>query len=441
MISELHNRHVKEIFKGSSIAFVLKIIGFITGYIFTFLISIYYGAKGVGMYSLSFTVLSISGMLGALGTQTSILRFVGQFSAENSFHKIRSLYKKILMLVIPSSLIIAFTLFFFSETIARSIFHNESLAKAFMIISLSIPFFVMNSVHVEMIRGMKIIKFSEYLRSANTTFFSAILIFSMHFFVSNYYLPIAAFAASIGLTFIFSTSYVIRKMNTFPKQGPDSLSSKDLLKTSLPMMMTAFSFLLMGNITIIMLGMYATTQQVGIYTISLKIASITSFVLIAVNTIAAPKFSELYWSQRTTDLRRVVESTTKLAFSISTPILLAIVLFPEFFLSLFGKEFVLGKYATIILAMGQFVSTASGSVGYFLSMTGGQNALRNIIISGMVLNIVLNAMLIPRYGINGAALSTMISMSFWNVTSALYIKVKNGIRTYYIPFFPRKRVM
>ena len=277
---KLQNKHVQELFRGSVIAFSLRILGFVTGYLFTFLISIYYGAKGVGIYSLSFTVLSISGMIGALGMQTSILRFVGQFSAENNFHKVRLLYKKILTLSVPVSVLLSLILFLFSDAIAVIFFHNETLAVAFKIISLSLPFFVVNSVNVELIRGMKIIKFSEYLRSANTTFFSVILIFLLHFFIRNDVLPITVFAASIGLTFLLSTSYLTKKLHAFPMQDIDSLPLGKLLMTSLPMMMTAFSSLLMGNIATIMLGIYETTAQVGIYAISLKIATATSFILI-----------------------------------------------------------------------------------------------------------------------------------------------------------------
>jgi O-antigen/teichoic acid export membrane protein len=430
--------HVRELFRGSVIAFFLKALGIITGYLFTFLISKYYGAKGVGIYSLTFTVLTISGMIGTLGTQTSILRYVGQFTAEGNFNKIRALYKKILRLIVPVSALLSLGLILLSGIVANKVFHNDLLTPAFMIISLSAPFFVVNSVNVELIRGMKIIKFSEYLRNVNTTLFSSVFIFTIHFFFYSYYLPIAAFAISVLITFMLSTFTVNRSFSSFPRQESNTLSLRELFRVSLPMMTTAFSSLLMANISTIMLGIYETTEQVGIYSVSLKIATATSFVLIAINIIAAPKFSELYWSERKAELRRVVEASARLAFFVSSPILLAIVIFPEFLLGFFGKEFVSGKNVTIILAVGQFINTISGSVGYFLSMTGGQNVLRNIIISGTVLSICLNALLIPRYGITGAAFSTLISASLWNIAAALYIRLKYNISTFYIPFLSGK---
>ena len=47
-------------------------------------------------------------------------------------------------------------------------------------------------------------------------------------------------------------------------------------------------------------------------------------------------------------------------------------------------------------------------------MTGKQKKLNNILISGLIVNVVLNLVLIPIYGIEGAAIATLISMVFWN---------------------------
>ncbi len=159
------NMHLNEILAGSSIAFSLKILGIIGGYIFIFIVSRYYGARGMGIYSLSLSVLVILEMLGTMGFKTSVLRFVGQFSAENNHHKIRSLYKNILELAIPISIILAVILYIFSHKISVSIFHNETLAIPFKIISFIAPICVVNSINLELIRGLKNIPLSEYLRN------------------------------------------------------------------------------------------------------------------------------------------------------------------------------------------------------------------------------------------------------------------------------------
>ena len=67
-------------------------------------------------------------------------------------------------------------------------------------------------------------------------------------------------------------------------------------------------------------------------------------------------------------------------------------------------------------------------------MTGNQNIYASILFIGAVLNIVLNLILIPLYGINGAALASMSSLIIWNLSMVLVVKKKLGFYTFYIPF-------
>lgn len=427
------NVHLKEMLTGSFVAFILRIVGIIGTYIFTFLVSRYYGAKGMGIYSLSLSIMLILEMCGTIGFKTSVLRFVGQFSAENKHHKINSLYKNILEIIIPVSFFLVVVLFLFSNKIAVLIFHNDTLSIPFKIISLILPLHVVAAINIEIIRGLKNIPLSEYLRNLNEPLFSIPFLLVITLFASNCYTPIVAFSfATIG-TFLISTRYVAKKMKSFSRNAEELLSKTELIKISLPMMITAFSALIMGTIGTIMVGMFSTTENVGIYDIALRVASVTSFILYSINTIAAPKFSELYWSKNMEDLKKVVRLSSKLIFGFSFPVLLVFIFFPQFFMGIFGNEFIVGKYALVFLTIGQFVNASSGSVGIFLNMTGKQHIFRNIILTATFINVILNYLLIPKYGINGAAIATMISMSFWNIWAALYIRVKSNINVFYVP--------
>ena len=97
-------------------------------------------------------------------------------------------------------------------------------------------------------------------------------------------------------------------------------------------------------------------------------------------------------------------------------------------------------FALILLAFGQFVNSISGSVGYILQMTGKHKVFQNIILAATIINIVLNAVLIPVYGISGAAFASMVSLMFWNLTSVVYIRTNLNIMTLYIPLLKVREV-
>jgi len=68
-----------------------------------------------------------------------------------------------------------------------------------------------------------------------------------------------------------------------------------------------------------------------------------------------------------------------------------------------------------------------------MNMTGNQKVLRNIMLIAAVLNIGINIVLIPSYGIYGAAVAAMVSLMCWNITTLIYVKMKFGKTTGYFP--------
>jgi O-antigen/teichoic acid export membrane protein len=87
-----------------------------------------------------------------------------------------------------------------------------------------------------------------------------------------------------------------------------------------------------------------------------------------------------------------------------------------------------------MLVFGQFVNSISGSVGYILQMTDKQKTVQNVILSAAVINVMLNMILIPMYGIYGAAFASMVSMVFWNLILVFMVRRYYNIWTIYLPF-------
>ena len=94
---------------------------------------------------------------------------------------------------------------------------------------------------------------------------------------------------------------------------------------------------------------------------------------------------------------------------------------------LFGKEFTQGQYALTILCVGRLIHAAAGSVGLLLNMTGNERFTFISNVAGTGLNVVLNALLIPRWGVEGAALATTSTTILMNIMNTLWVRQKLGI--------------
>jgi O-antigen/teichoic acid export membrane protein len=191
--------------------------------------------------------------------------------------------------------------------------------------------------------------------------------------------------------------------------------------------------LLMGCTASFLLGIWGTNAEVGIFGVAYRTAMVTGYILIAVNSIAAPKFASLYKQGDMAALGSVARNSAKLMTLAASPILLLFVLFPGWVMRLFGPQFVEGAAVLIILALGQFVNVATGSVGYLLMMSGHERLMRNNIVCIAILNVVMCLLLIPWAGAIGAAIATAISLSAMNLVSVVLVYGRLSILTLPIP--------
>lgn len=442
MINRLRNKlnhdiHLKEIFIGSAITFVLKMSGMLLGYLVILIISRQYGPEGVGIYNLTLSIMTLVAMMAAMGLDISILRYVGQFNKNGEEHKLKLLYYYSIELVLPFSLLLAMLLYLFSGVIAQNVFHNSAYKSALEIAAIIIPFMALQNIGVEFIRGLKQLKISEFLRSVNRPLVNIILLLSLGFFVVNQLLPLYTLGVGVIVSATFTVYFIAKRVRKFKTKEREIFSKKELVTTSLPMMITTVFSFVMGNISLFMLEIFSTTEEVGIFSVVLKIAMMISLVLVVVNTISAPKFSELFWAKKYDELQYVISNSTNTIFYSSLFLSVLVLLFSEPILILFGENFLFGNMALMYLLIGQLINSATGSVGYFMNMSGKEKAYRNITIFTLILSLILNLILIPSYGLNGAAIATFISVSILNVSAALYVKYTYNIKTYYSPILKR----
>ena len=158
-------------------------------------------------------------------------------------------------------------------------------------------------------------------------------------------------------------------------------------------------WVLTSQVDIVMLGAFTSTENVGIYAVVIKLGMMITFILTSINMVLAPKFAELYYSNDLESLRNVAQKSSKIIFYTTIPLLLILIIFGKPILSLFGSEFIFGYWALVFVALGQFVNTICGSTGYFMNMTGNQKEFNKIMMFATLLNIILNYILIPIFGI------------------------------------------
>lgn len=409
-------------------------LGLIVGYGFAIYITNQYGAYVFGQYVTALLVVEILSIVSRLGIDTSLVRFVSKYAQKGAVNLINQLYFKSVAIVTFAAIFFTLLLVFFSVEIAE--FMNLE-REYLVIVSFSFIPLVLFYMNVQAIRGLKKMVSYSFLNNVAITFgvFLFLVLFSV--FTASEVLPIYAYVSSVFI--LTMLSYFLwfnhkSKVSVVNSDDDMPLSTNELLTTSFPLLLGQSMMIIMGKVDLFMLANMSSSDQVGIYNIALKLSMLSYMGLMAINSIAAPKFSEIYSSGDLDALKKIVQQSTKTIFWISLPVLTLLILFPEFILSMFGEEFKIASFTLIILSVGKMVSAISGSVGTFLQMVGKQKVFQNILIFAAVVNIVLNYFLIPSHGIGGAAIASATSGILWNVLMIIYIKRNFGFYTIYIPW-------
>jgi len=427
------DKHFSELLRGSLSSFALKILGMLFSYASVLYITNYFGASEFGQYTLGMTILSIVILIPKFGMDQSLVRIVGELFSKNDINGLYLVVKKSIFIMILLSILSSVILYLNTENIA-SLINKPELKQTFQIISYAILPMAWLGIISAVIQGMR--KTIVYTVTSSVLIPGLFLMAVIFSTLNNIELtPIDLYVATIFIVGILSLLIFMKVRPINPKAK--ELKTYPLIKIvqiSFPMLLASSFVLIMTWTDILMLSYYVTEVDIGVYSAAQRVAGIASISLVAINAIAAPKFVQFYTNNDMAGLAKIAQQSTKLMFFTSLPVLMLIFIMPETIMCLFGDEFIAGVAVLLFLSFAQFVNAFSGSVGYIMQMTDNQKTFQNIILLAAVLNIVLNYFLIPKYGVNGAAFASMVSMIFWNITLVFIIKIRMGFYTIYIPY-------
>lgn len=398
-----------------------------------------YGAEMTGTLALINSFILLASIFTILGTQTSILRLIPEHIRKYSVTSAFKVYRKTQYLVVAASLITGCALFFSADWLADTILSKPQIAG---FLSLAACFLVAKSamdLNVSAVRGLRLNRIFALLQLLPELSKLGIVIICTYLFFNDN-IPVYALLASWFITALtgISIMQVAFSRRVTPGDVVKNIPAKEILATSLPMLMTASMSFIIGKSGVIILGIFQSEAEVGYYSIAVTLATLTSFALHAINSMSASKYSELYHAEKIDELFYVAKKSNKLIFWTTVPILLCLVVLGHPIINLlYGHDFTVAYSALALLAVGQFVNSASGSTGMLMNMTGHQVALKNIMIGAAAINIAINLLLTPSYGMIGAAIAGSVSIAFWNIYALIFIKRKFGKTLGYLPMLDK----
>ncbi len=417
---------MRDVVRGASVAFLLKVVAAGLSFGVNIILARLLGATGAGVYYLALTVTSISVVVGRLGLDNALLRFSAAAASKDDWDRVAGLYRT--GMGISASVAVAATLIVVAvaPALAAHVFHEPELTLPLRIMAMAIVPMCLLTLHGELLKSLHRIRDAMLVQSVGLPALHAPMLL---FLAGRYGVAGAAVSYAISSLLVLAFGYRLwRGATPQLRQRQGAFETRRLLATSIPLFWVASLNLVMGWTDTTMLGIWQPSSAVGQYGVAVRTALLTGFILVSVNSVIAPRFATLYAAGDMQTLGSVARRSTRMIALLAAPILLIFVLIPGTVLSLFGAEFRAGATALRILAAGQFVNAACGSVGYLLMMSGHEKVVRDNVLMAAILNLAGNAILIPRLGITGAAIATSASIAIQNLAAVWLVRRHLRIR-------------
>lgn len=389
------------VWRKSSILLLLRLSAAALGLVLNLLLGRLLGAEGAGAYYISLTAVMFLVTLGAMGFPTLVMKSAAHARSEGGEQVDLHVLRQTLSSAGLITSLLVVPIFILASPVSLLLYGDSGLSSTLAVMALGAIPFVLLSICAGALRG----------------FGAAVVSFIVQFFVPTlamcllvawlapvYGVRAAAYAYPIAYTvaLVLALAYLFYAAGVACAKKQTS-SPGELVSLGAPFLGVDMVRVTSQWFPLMLLGIYAATEEVGVFTITLRTALVIGFLLTAVSAIVAPKFASLHLQGREAEMIDLQRSTVRQMLPVCALAVLALCWYADAVLALFGGEFVAGRYLLVLLALGQLVSALLGLNEVVLLMCGHESAVRNIHFLAMVATIPVGLVLIPLFGASGAA--------------------------------------
>ncbi len=414
---ELDKRDVSILLSSALLVFVGQIVYSVSQLVERIVIARLLTPDAYGEVDIGLALLTFSTTIALIGLQSGVPRYMSRFDDEANT---RGAWLTGLLIAGATSIPIALVLFFNAELVAATFFERPESTHLLLLFVACIPFSVGFQVAISGIQGQENTIYRTY---AHDLLFPGFRLFLL---VGLLYTGFGILAAGIAYLVATIVAFVVAHVllnRLIPLIGTFKLHAREMLFFSIPLVFATLLSRLLTRTDTLMLGYFRSSYEVGLYGAAYPLASGMLLVLSSFGFMFLPLASRLDANDKRSEIDAIYKLTTKWIYIVTFPLFLTFVVFSSDVLAvIFGGEYAQAGFALSILAVGFFTSAAFGRNRETISALGFTTWVFIANALAFVVNVVLNLLLIPRYGIAGAAVTSALSFIVLNGTVYVILK-------------------
>ena len=401
--------------KGGSVLLFGRLVTYVARFAITFVLARLMGAENYGLYNLAISAAMIAGAISVFGLDTTMTRYIAILNGRNDKRGVWGAIQLGIGGVLFLGVLTSTALFSLSSLIADHAFHDSRLAPLLQIASLTVPFLALSDLLAGATRGFK--RMSDTVIAQNIVQPAIRLVLIILLAVVGFSTPVAILifgasdlCASLILLYFLNKRFHLRRSLATGKRNLG-----ELFGFTLPLGLSDLLTTFRSYLQTLLIGSLDTVRGVGVFSIANQVNQLGNMFHASMNQSARPLIAELSDQGKQPQVEHIYQTTTRWMVTLNMPMILIVTLFPVQVISIFGKSFVEGAPALAIMGLVNLINVATGMCGTILDMTGHTRMkLFNTIIRVSVA-ILANFLLIPRFGVMGAALAALIHEVVANV--------------------------
>lgn len=407
-----------------------RIVNYVLGFLFTFLVARLYGAEILGNYVFLYSLVSLLSPIVASGAKQGVMFYLPRWKGNPEYRqRISTLCKSSLIIIFFLGILIWTGYALLSSYIINFFNSNPNNILTLRWFSSIIIFEALTVVMTGILRGLGEIRYFSI--GIYITYGLRIIILLIFFLVYKCadVIILTYYVAAILTTFFYVKS--VAKLNAFSGgRWTDFRYYAVMLRKFFPVVFTGLILVLQNKLAPILIEFFLESQDVGIFSVSLNIASLSSFFLVSLNMLISPVVSNLYARNKTKEIEDIYSRSTRMVGLASFLFVSLMVCFGPTILSYFGNEFKEGYLILLIICCGQMINSITGSSAQIITMVGKPRILTFFSITALIVNLTLSIVLIPAFHLYGAAIGTAVSICTYNLLSARFVLKNIGLQAF-----------
>lgn len=411
-------------FRASVLAFTVKLGAAAVVFGYSILVARLLGVDDAGLFFLGNSVITIAVVIGRAGLDNSLVRFVAGGTDNGDWQAVRGVARAGLALSATAALATSVATWWLAPVISETAFGKPELTPTLQALSLGIVPLSLTLLYAQLLKGLSRITAHLLIFSGLVPAIASIAAIAL---APRYGLiGVSAGWSAATIIALIIASLVWRRQLTRIPEVPGHFPFARLIASARPLFWMSLASVVVRWSSPLMLGIWASGADVALFTVASRTAFLTTLILIAVTSIIAPRFAAAHARGDLRELEKTARSSSAIMAFAAAPVCILFIAAPSRVLSVFGDGFQDAAPALALLAAAQFINVATGAVQYLLAMCGHEVVLRNITMVAAMAMIMLNFILIPAYGVYGAALAMMIVLIGQNLAAILVVRNRMG---------------